>query len=122
MTYWYTTPSPAFRQVFALRSSEGNATCGRIEAYEARVNGTAVLGKTLIFPILSGVLGPQVEVVNRFRYNLPRHYTCGLMTFLFHTDLRLERQFSAEKDSRVPVENALKIDIIRLKRRHLRAA
>lgn len=56
VTYWYTTPAPEFRQVFALRSSEGNATCSRIDADVVRVNGTYVLRKTLIFLILSRVL------------------------------------------------------------------
>jgi len=48
VTKRYTTPYPAFRQVFALRASEGAATAGRIEVLAVLVNGTAVLGKSLI--------------------------------------------------------------------------
>ena len=48
VTKRYTTPYPAFRQVFALRASEGAATVGRIEVLVVLVNGTAVLGKYLI--------------------------------------------------------------------------
>ena len=46
MTKRYTTPYPAFRQVFALRASEGAATVGRIEVLVVLVNSTAVLGET----------------------------------------------------------------------------
>ena len=48
VTKRYTTPYPAFRQVFALRASEGAATAGSIEVLDVLVNGTAVLGKSLI--------------------------------------------------------------------------
>ncbi len=48
MTKRYTTPYPAFRQVFAPDASEGAATAGRIEVLDVLVNGTAVLGKSLI--------------------------------------------------------------------------
>lgn len=48
MTKRYTTPYPAFRQVFALGASEGAATVDRVEVLGVLVNGTAVLGKTLI--------------------------------------------------------------------------
>jgi len=48
VTKRYTTPYPAFRQVFALGASEGAATVGRIEVLVVLVNGTAVLGKYLI--------------------------------------------------------------------------
>ena len=48
MTKRYTTPSPAFRQVFAWRASEGAADAGRIEVLAVLVNGTVVLGKSLI--------------------------------------------------------------------------
>jgi hypothetical protein len=57
VTYWYTTPSPEFRQVFALRSSEGNATCGRIEVDEVSVNGTPVLRSTKENPDFSDFVG-----------------------------------------------------------------
>ena len=48
VTKRYTTPYPAFRQVFALDASEGVATARRIEVLAVLVNGTAVLGKSLI--------------------------------------------------------------------------
>ena len=48
VTKRYTTPYPVFRQVFALRASEGVATTRRIEVLDVLVNGTAVLGKCLI--------------------------------------------------------------------------
>jgi hypothetical protein len=48
VTKRYTTPYPAFRQVFALRASEGAATAARIEVLDVLVNGTVVLGKSLI--------------------------------------------------------------------------
>ena len=48
VTKRYTTPTPAFRQVFAQRASEGAATAGSIEVLDVLVNGTAVLGKSLI--------------------------------------------------------------------------
>jgi hypothetical protein len=48
VTKRYTIPYPAFRQVFALGTSEGVATAGRIEVMGVLVKGTAVLGKYLI--------------------------------------------------------------------------
>jgi hypothetical protein len=48
VTKRYTTPYPAFRQVFAQRTNEGVATGGRIEVLAVLVNGTTVLGKSLI--------------------------------------------------------------------------
>lgn len=48
MTKRYTTPYPAFRQVFAHDASEGVATSIRVEVMGVLVNGTAVLGKHLI--------------------------------------------------------------------------
>jgi hypothetical protein len=48
VTKGYTTPYSAFRQVFALRASEEAATAGRIEVLNVLVNGTAVLGISLI--------------------------------------------------------------------------
>jgi len=53
VTKRYTTPYPAFRQVFALRASEGAATVGRVEVLGVLVNGTVVLGKFLIPQTLS---------------------------------------------------------------------
>jgi hypothetical protein len=48
VTKRYTTPYPEFRRVFAPTASEGVATAGRIEVLAVLVNGTAVLGKSLI--------------------------------------------------------------------------
>jgi hypothetical protein len=48
VTKRYTTPTPAFRQVFAQSASEGVATAGRVEVLAVLVNGTVVLGKCLI--------------------------------------------------------------------------
>jgi hypothetical protein len=48
VTKRYTTPYPAFRQVFALCASEEAATAGSLEVLDVLVNGTAVLGKSLI--------------------------------------------------------------------------
>ena len=56
VTKRYTTPYPAFRQVFALTASEEVATDGRIGVLDVLVNGTAVLGKSLI----------QLEFYKRF--------------------------------------------------------
>ena len=48
VTKRYTTTHPAFRQVFALRASEGVATVRSMGVLYLLVNGTVVLGKSLI--------------------------------------------------------------------------
>ena len=116
VTKRYTTPYPAFRQVFASSASEGVATSRRVGVLAVLVNGTAVLGKYLIQ--LRFCKGFTVRCFEDGRnYRTPRRSRGSSFQTIArrnsHVFCRQSCVFSSEK----PVEIALKsIPILLVKR------